>query len=131
MTVRELSCALSLKALAGDCASNARVEGCCIGDLLSWVMSHAKEGSVWITVIGSVNAIAVAKLVGAVCVVLCEGACLDNEAGEKADEHKIAVFGSSETAYTLALKIGLLLGTAAETNALPVDQTKYAKEMTE
>ena len=33
-------------------------EGCYCGDLLSWVMSRAKDGDIWLTVMGNVNAVA-------------------------------------------------------------------------
>ena len=41
---------------------------------LSWVMARAQSGNVWITVMGNVNAIAVATLTDVSCIVLTENA---------------------------------------------------------
>ena len=55
-----------------------------IGDLLSWVMSRAKEDNVWLTVMGNINSIGVAVLADVACIVLTENAPLDDNAKEKA-----------------------------------------------
>lgn len=109
MTVRELCESLSLEVLAGDSGLDGQVEGCYIGDLLSWVMGHVEEKNVWVTVMGNVNAIAVAKLMEVSCVVLCEGAHLDGDAHAKADDNGVPVLSGSHTAYQLAKAIADLL----------------------
>ena len=48
------------------------LEGIYCGDLLSWVMSHAKEGEAWITVQTHINVIAVALKVEMLTVSLKE-----------------------------------------------------------
>lgn len=110
MTVRDLADSLSLRVLAGEGGLLRSVSGCYIGDLLSWVMSRAREGNVWITVMGNVNAVAVAKLCAAACILLCESAHLDGEAKEQADLNGIPILSSEEAAYTLAGKLRGLLG---------------------
>ena len=59
------------------------ITGCYIGDLLSWAMSRIKTGDVWLTVMGNVNAIAVAVLSDAACIILTDAAALDEEAKEE------------------------------------------------
>lgn len=54
------------------------------GDLLSWAMGRAKEGDAWFTVMGNVNAVAVAALADCACIVLCHGAALDAVAKTRA-----------------------------------------------
>jgi predicted transcriptional regulator len=105
MTVQEFCTALSLKPLAGETGLDRNVTGCYIGDLLSWVMGRAQEDSAWITVMGNVNAIAVAKLADIACIVLCENAHLDDDAKVEADRNGIPVLAAEDPAYPLALKI--------------------------
>lgn len=111
MTVRELCERLELAVLAGDGGLEREVRGCYAGDLLSWVMSHAGAGDAWLTVMGNANAVAVAKLVGIPCIVLCEGAELDAVAKAKADEHGIPVLDGGQNACRLALLVtGMMEG---------------------
>ncbi len=51
---------------------------CC--DLLSIAMGRAPSGCAWVTVMGNMNTLAVAALTDAACVILAEGAVLDEVA---------------------------------------------------
>jgi predicted transcriptional regulator len=99
MTVKELSDVLHAKILAGTDGTDREVTGCYTGDLLSWVMSRAKSGDAWLTVMGNVNAIAVASLTDAACIVLTDNAPLDEDARAKADEQQIAVLSAEQNSY--------------------------------
>ena len=109
MTVKELSAALYLRTLAGEQGLGRDITGCYVGDLLSWVMGRAKENDVWVTVMGNVNAIAVAKLADISCILLCESAHLDEDARVQADLNGIAVVAAELPAYELAVEISKLL----------------------
>ncbi len=85
------------------------ITDCYIGDLLSWVMGRAPMDSVWLTVMGNINSIAVATLADASCILLVENAALDDEAKAKAHDVGVTVLQSEENAYTLAVKIHELL----------------------
>lgn len=99
---------LGLKILTeGDVEKD--VVGCYCGDLLSWVMSRAKEGDAWLTVMGNVNAVAVAVLSDCACIVLTENASLDDAAKEKALEQGVAFLQSDKDVYTLAVEISKLI----------------------
>ena len=74
-------------------------------DLLSWAMSRAPEGSAWCTVMGNVNAVAVASLADVACIVLCEGAALDAEAEEKARQQGVNILRTPLPAFTAGLAI--------------------------
>ena len=76
MKIKDLAEKLNLKVLTPYDADR-EISGCYSGDLLSWVMSRAKEGDVWLTVMGNINAVAVA--------VLTENASLDEQAKDKAE----------------------------------------------
>ena len=80
MTVKEMAGALGWKLLAGEDGQDNEADGCYVGDLLSWVMGRAQAGNVWLTVMGNLNAIAVAALADTSCIVLCEDSALDADA---------------------------------------------------
>ncbi|MBP3415712.1 MAG: hypothetical protein J6L81_11030 [Clostridia bacterium] len=107
MTVKELAEQLNLTELSGctEDSMYAEVEGCYIGDLLSWVMGRANEGDAWITVMGNINAVAVASLTGCACIILAEDASLDDDARSKSDSLEIPILSSELPAYHLAAEI--------------------------
>ncbi len=108
MKVNELIEKLSLEVLSeGD--TDKEIEGCYSGDLLSWVMSKAKEGDVWLTVMGNINAIAVAVLCDCACIVLTDKAALDDEAKNKAEIQGVTVLRSEKSAYELSVEISGLI----------------------
>ena len=81
------------------------VVGCYIGDLLSWVMSAAKAGDVWITIMSNLNIVAVATLCDTACIILAEGVTVDPEVEKLATDKNINIFSSKKSAYTLATEI--------------------------
>ena len=76
---------------------------CC--DLLSIAMGKAPADSAWVTVMGNVNTIAVATLADVSCVIMAEGAILDEVARAKAKEQGVTVLASEEPVFDAALKI--------------------------
>ncbi|MEE3334429.1 MAG: DRTGG domain-containing protein [Ruminococcus sp.] len=108
MNVQTLAEKLNLTLLVeGDLERD--VTDCYIGDLLSWVMGRAPEDSVWLTVMGNINSIAVATLADVSCIVLVENAALDAEAKAKAEMHGVTIYQTEENSYSLAVKINELL----------------------
>lgn len=79
------------------------------GDLLSWVMGRAQAGSAWITVMGNENAVAVAVLTEAACIILAKDAEIDDKALSRAKENNVAILKSGEGAFETALKVGEFL----------------------
>ena len=76
---------------------------CC--DLLSIAMSRIPEGSVWVTVMGNKNTLAVASLTDTACIVLAEGVSLDDSTLAKAEEEGIAVAATELPVFDMALQI--------------------------
>lgn len=108
MKVNELKDKLNLEVLtAGDMEKG--IEGCYSGDLLSWVMSKAKDGDVWLTVMGNINAVAVAVLCDCACIILTDKAALDDEAKAKAEIQGVTIFRSEKSAYELSVEISKLI----------------------
>ena len=108
MTVREMAERLELKWLVPGDGTRPVTGGFC-GDLLSWVMGRAQEGDAWFTVMGNVNAIAVAVLADTACLVLTEDSPLDDDARERALSQEVAVLGSGRNAFQLAAALSRLL----------------------
>ena len=102
LTVKKFAEKLGLKILVeGDGLEN-KVEGCYCGDLLSWVMSRATAGDVWLTVMGNINSIAVAVLAEVSCIVLVENAPLDDDARQRAEMQGVTVLTTDKDAYAVA-----------------------------
>lgn len=76
---------------------------CC--DLLSIAMGRAPEGSAWVTVMGNMNTLAVASLADVACVILAEGAVLDDVADQKAKQQGITVLATEEPIFEAAQAI--------------------------
>ena len=75
------------------------------GDLLSDVMAHAPEDSVWFTVLAHLNIVAVAQLRDIACVIIVNGGEPDKQTIDKAREQGIAIFGSKENSAQLCMKL--------------------------
>ena len=80
---------------------------CC--DLLSIAMGRAPEGCAWVTVMGNMNTLAVAALADAACLVMAEGAALDEMALKKAEDQGITVMKTElpvfEAAYLVRQRL--------------------------
>lgn len=108
MKVKEFAERLALSVLTeGDLERECT--GCYSGDLLSWVMSRAKENDIWLTVMGNVNAVAVAVLTDCACIVLTENSALDEDAKMRAEQQSVTILRSDKNAYELSVLISKLL----------------------
>ena len=106
MTVKQLKEELNLTFLCGeDIAQEKEINGCYCGDLLSWVMSRAEEGNVWLTVMGNVNSIGVAVLADISCIVLTENAPLDEDAKTRAEQLGVVILTTSKNSYLVASEV--------------------------
>lgn len=74
-------------------------------DLLSFAMSKASSGCAWFTVMGNVNTIAVSVLADCACIILCEGADLDDTAAQKAKQQNVTVFSTKLPIFDAALML--------------------------
>lgn len=85
--------------LVSERTEDRECTGVYAGDLLSWVMSHAMPGDVWVTIMSNANVIAVASLVDVACVILSEGVTLDEQDTSLAREKGICVYTSKMSTY--------------------------------
>lgn len=110
MTVKELGEHLDLTFLSGGESLSREVTGGYTGDLLSWVMARLPADAAWLTVMGNINAVAVASLKDAACIILTDSAPLDDNALEKAKQEDIAVFSTEKNSYALGAELAELVG---------------------
>lgn len=108
MTVETLAKELSLTALCMP-EGDRTIEGGYCGDLLSWVMSRAKSGDAWVTIMTNINVVAVASLTDCACVILAENAEVSADVVEKARSQGINLFVSEKDSFILCAQIGSLL----------------------
>jgi len=106
MNLRELSQKIGL--IQVDTAIGNRdkeVLGCYIGDLLSNVMAHAKEGDLWLTVQTHRNVVAVAVLLNLAAIVFVEGHLPQADTVERAHVEGVPLFSWPGSAYQLAREL--------------------------
>ena len=101
MTLEELVEHLELKLVTKGAIPKRKVEGGYASDLLSWVMAHAKENDVWITIQSHQNIVAVASLLNLSAIIIAEGAKIDENTITKAEEKNIPIFHSKMSTYKL------------------------------
>jgi len=75
------------------------VTGGYAGDLLSWVMSGAQSGDMWVTIMTNINVIAVATLVDVACVIIADGAQIDNSVIERAKMERVNLYRTQKSVY--------------------------------
>lgn len=81
---------------------------CC--DLLSVAMSKVPEGGIWVTVIANMNTLAVAALTEASCVILAEGARVDESFLKKAEEEQLCLIQTELPVFEAASLADLWIG---------------------
>lgn len=111
MTVGEYAkgCGLAVPALP---RADAAVGGVYIGDLLGYVLSHARSGDLWITIMTNVNVIAVALAAGVSAVLIADGNTPDEAFLSLAREKGVNVLLSRKSAYEAALEYAAANGKA-------------------
>lgn len=112
MTVENLASKMELELLVAGDLTRAVTGGYC-GDLLSWVMGRAQEGDAWITVMGNVNAVAVAVLADTACIILADSTALDEDARLRAEQQGVCVLRSGKNQYELCCALQAALGEGA------------------
>lgn len=89
---------------------DAEVNGCYVGDLLSWVMGRAEADNIWITIMTNVNIIAVATLTGVSAIVVAEGLEISENITATARAQGVNLLRSKGSSFETSLAVGKLLG---------------------
>lgn len=108
MKLKELIQELSLEILNIE-DEDREVEGGYAGDLLSWVMGRATNGSAWVTIMTNINIVAVAALCDTACIILAENVEIDQSVIDKAASQDITILRSPLGAFELCAKISSLI----------------------
>lgn len=108
MTARELCDSAGFRALALP-APDHSVQGCYVGDLLSWVMGNALPDCAWVTIMTNRNIIAVAALIDMGAIILAEGCTVTDEIIELAGAQGVNVLSSPAPAYETCARLAKLL----------------------
>lgn len=104
MTVKELAenCGFQVVHLAEETETTEVTKVYCC-DLLSVAMSKVPEGAAWFTVMSNLNTLAVASLTEAACVIIAEGAAVDEAVSAKAKEQDITLLTTELPVFDAAL----------------------------
>lgn len=102
MNVKDLIEHFGLQLAAGEKGLGREIRNGYCGDLLSDVMGNAPEGSVWMTIQGHPNIVAVAVLREIAAVILCGGQAPDEKTRKAAEKEGLPVLLWSGTAYEIA-----------------------------
>lgn len=105
ITVRDIAESLGLTVLAGAHRVDNRVTGGYACDLLSCVMAGARAGNAWVTLQAHLNVIAVASLLDLSCVIITEGATMDEAALSRANEKGIPVLGTRACTFDTVARL--------------------------
>ena len=81
------------------------INGCYIGDLLSWVMGRAQADDLWITIMSNVNTVAVASLADVSAVLLAENVTLEASIVQTARQKGVNILSTPLPAYEAAVKL--------------------------
>ncbi|MGE5707568.1 MAG: DRTGG domain-containing protein [Bacteroidota bacterium] len=104
MTIGDLIRALELSVIGGEAGLDREVTGGFVTDLLSEAMRQAAPGQLLITVQRKVNVIAVAFFCDLSGVLVANGAKVDRETIEKANEKGIPLLVTQKPVFELAGK---------------------------
>jgi hypothetical protein len=105
MTVKDVVKSLEGKIRTGEEYTGREVTGVYVCDLLSWVMSHAQKGNVWVTVHTHLNIVAVALLAEISCIIIPEGINIEDNTVKKALDEGIVILSSDLSAYDVCCRI--------------------------
>lgn len=108
MKVKDIVGKMELKVLCCEDKLEKEIEGVYCCDLLSWVMSHAKKNSAWITVLVHPNIIAVAQLLELSCIIIPEDIPVEEVTLSKAVQENMPVLQSRKTSYEICKALSSL-----------------------
>lgn len=108
MNVADIAEALNLKCYAPG-KEDCPVSGGYVGDLLSWVIGRAGQGSAWITIMSNVNVAAVGLLADVSMIILAEDVIPDDDLLDRAQRQGLGLYSSPLGAYELSCRLHELI----------------------
>lgn len=114
MKLKEIIDRLNLQALTAKDNLGKDVSGGYTSDLLSDVIANSREGNLWITLQTHQNIIAVAKLKDLAGIIIVNNRQPEKETMEKAEDEKVPLFTTENSAFTISGKLYKLLENGTE-----------------
>jgi len=105
MKLKELTEKLNLELKSTSTALDADVTHAYSSDILSDVMSHARDGSIWITLQTHRNIVSVAMLKSFAGIILIGGRNPDDETLKKANEENVPILSTGLTTFEIVGKL--------------------------
>lgn len=106
MNVRNILNIDFLKVLTNEETFDNEINDLYTSDLLSWVMGHVHQDKVCLlTVLNTINAVAVATLLDMSAIIFCEGVIPTNDIIAKANEEGVAILTSPYSSIATAREI--------------------------
>ncbi len=110
MKLKEIINSLNLQVLTAKDNLEKDVSDGYTSDLLSDVIANSREGNLWITLQIHQNIIAVAKLKDLAGVIIVNNRQPEEDTLKKAEEEKIPLLATEDTAYRISGKLYQLIG---------------------
>ena len=106
MLVKDLAHLESLQILSNENTLDNEINDLYTSDLLSWVMGHVHEEKMCLlTVLNTINAVAVATLLDMSAIIFCDGVIPTDDIIAKANEEGIAILTSKLSSMATAKEI--------------------------
>ena len=106
MLVKDLAHLESLQILSNEETLDNEINDLYTSDLLSWVMGHVHEEKMCLlTVLNTINAVAVATLLDMSAIIFCDGVIPTDDIIAKANEEGIAILTSKLSSMATAKEI--------------------------
>ncbi len=110
MTLKDIADEFALEVLTAKDMLDVEVTDGYTSDLLSDVMANTKEGNLWITLQIHPNIVAVAKLKELCGIVIVNKRQPEEETIKKAEEEKMPLLQTADSAFTISGKIYGVIG---------------------
>lgn len=105
MKIKHIINKLNLELITGKPDDLNEINSVFIGDLLSLVMSKAKQGDLWITIQTHINVVAVTDLLEIGAILVAENMEIEKDTISKANDLGIIILKSNKSAYQLACQL--------------------------
>ena len=106
MTVRELAALIEARNISGSCM-DGEIRGGFMGDIMSRAMAEGFSGMAWITHRADMNALAIAVMKNAACVIFPAGIQPEKAIVQRAETEKMPLLSSEKPAFEIVGKMYL------------------------
>lgn len=113
VTLKHLAGQLNCRVLCGQPDETTVISGGYACDMLSLVVSRIQPGELWLTILNSINVVAVAALADCPCVLLTDSVEMDESVLRRAAEQSIVILQTPLTTFAACAEISRLLSSTS------------------